>query len=164
MFEESVGRVIGAERSAHGGDRDLRFAIVPDEGHDFLAKVGIENRLNVAAMKRVRFLVVKAEAIDGINCKEFDAASMYKIGKRSDHALAFEFPLVTGTGGKTKERRTPVAVHDDAELDAQPGRVPAMVFALHCEVPSEPRESSMAAGAPRGQLICAVKSKTHIVV
>src|SRR5690349_14922093 len=73
MFEERVCSVIGAEGSAHGGDGNLRLAVVPDKGNDFFAQVRIELRLNVAAMERMSGLVVEALAVDGIDAVEFDA-------------------------------------------------------------------------------------------
>src|SRR5271165_1853889 len=131
MLEESVGGVIRAEGSAHGGDGNLRLAVIPDERNDLFAEIGIENGLDVAAMKRMSTLVVKAEAIDGIDGIELDAASIDEIGEGTDHALAFEFPFVAGTGGKTDERRTPMTVSDDSEIEAEARRVPAMVFTFH---------------------------------
>lgn len=120
MFKERVGGVIGAEGSTHGGDGDaLGLAIVPDEGDDFLAKVGIENGLNVAAMKRMSAFVIEAEAVDGIDTEDFYFAGFDEIGESADHALAFEFVFIAGTGGKTEKRLAPVAVDDDAEVQAQ---------------------------------------------
>ena len=43
MLEEGVGGVIGAKRSAHGGNSNLRMAMIPDEGNYFFTQVGIEN-------------------------------------------------------------------------------------------------------------------------
>jgi len=63
-----------------GGDADLRLATAPDEGHDFFAKVGIEDRLDVATMKRVRRLVVEREAVDGVDAEEFYFAGVDEIG------------------------------------------------------------------------------------
>ena len=71
MLEERVGGVIRAEGSAHGGNGDLRSAVIPDEGNDLFAEVGIENGLNIAAVKRVSVLVVKTEAVDGVDGIEY---------------------------------------------------------------------------------------------
>src|SRR5712675_3565382 len=125
MLEERVGGVICAEGHAHGGDADLRLATAPDEGHDFFAKVGIEDGLHVAAMKRVRGLVVERKAVDGIDAEEFYFAGVDEIGEGADHALAFEFELVAGAGGETEQRRSPVTVDDHAEFDAEAWRMPA---------------------------------------
>src|ERR1700674_3783909 len=131
MFEERVGGVIRAEGSAHGGNSDaLRLAIVVDEGHDLFAEIGIEHGLDIAAMERMRGFVVEAVAVDGIDAKEFDLAAVNKIGKRADHALAFELPFVAGAGGIADERRPPMAKNGDAQLDAEPRRMPAVVFAF----------------------------------
>lgn len=134
MLEEGVCGVIGAEGGAHGGDGDaLALAVVPDEGNDFLAKVGIEDGLNIAAMERMCALVIKAEAVNGIDAKDFEFAAIDEVGERANHALAFEFVLVTGAGGKTDERLAPMAVDDDAKVKPQAGRVPAVNFAFHEE-------------------------------
>jgi len=131
MLEQGVGGVIGAEGSAHGGNGDLRLAVIPDEGNDLFAEVGIENGLDIAAVKRVSAFVVKAEAVDGVDGIELDAASIDEIGEGADHALAFEFPFVASTGGKTQERRAPMAVGNDTEIEAEARRQPAMVFTFH---------------------------------
>ena len=91
------------------------LAIVPDKGDDFLAQIGVEHGLHVAAMKRVRALVVEAVVVDGIDGEKFDAAGVDEVGERADHALIFEFPLVAGAGGKADQRLAPVAVDHDAE-------------------------------------------------
>src|SRR6266481_5273793 len=84
MLEKAVGGVVCAKRSAHCGDGNaLRLAVVPDERDDLFTQVRIENGLDVAAVKWVRALVVKA--------------------------LALELPLVARAGRKTKERRAPVS-------------------------------------------------------
>src|SRR5713226_3645476 len=139
MLEEGVGRVIRAERHAHGGDADLRLAIAPNERHDFFAQIRVEYGLHVAAMKGMRGLVVEREAVDGIDAEEFHFAGVDEIAERADHALAFEFPLVAGTRREAEQRRSPVAVDHDAQFDAQAWRMPAMNFALHRY---EPRSST----------------------
>ena len=68
--------MVRAERCAHRGDADpWSFAIVEDERHHFFAQVGIEDRLHVAAVKRMRAAIVKAEAVDGIDAEEFHFAA-----------------------------------------------------------------------------------------
>ena len=119
MTEEGVGGVIGAEGSAHSGDGDAGLAVIVDEGDDFLSEVGIEDGLYIAAMKRMRAFVVKAETVDGVDGVELDAASVDEFGKGADHGLAFEFPLVTSAGGKTENGRAPVAVGNDAKIEAE---------------------------------------------
>lgn len=131
MTEKRVGRVIGTEGSAHGGDGDARLTIIPDEGDDFLGEIGIEDGLDVAAMKRVSGFVVEAEAVDGVDGVELDAAGVDEFGESANHALAFEFPLVSRAGGETENGRAVVAVNDDAEIEAEARGVPAMIFAFH---------------------------------
>jgi len=117
--------------------------MIPDKGNDLFAEIGIENGLDIAAMKRASTLVVKAEAIDGVDGIELDAAGIDEIGEGADHALAFEFPFVASTGGKTEERRAPMAVGDDSEIEAEAWRVPTMVFTFHQKRPFFARERSM---------------------
>src|SRR6266567_1643588 len=132
MLKETVRGVVRAEGSAHGGDGDARrLTVVPDEGHDLFAQVGIEKRLDVAAMKWVHAFVVKAEPVDGIDAEEFDFSPIDEIRKSTDHALPFEFPLITRAGGKAHDRRAPVAVDNDTQFHAQPVRVPAVIFTFH---------------------------------
>src|SRR5262249_10518618 len=71
MFEKHIGGVIGAEGSAHGGDSNVGFAVVPNERNHFVAEVAIENGLHPAAVLGVRIFVVKAEAVDGVEGEEF---------------------------------------------------------------------------------------------
>src|SRR6266704_4337026 len=132
VLEEAVCGVVRAKRSAHRRDRNaLCLTIVPDEGHDLFTQIGIENGLDVAAVKRMRTLIVKAVPGDGIHGKEFDSSGIDEIRERADHALALELPLVAGAGRETKHRRAPMPVDDDAQLHAKPVRVPAVIFALH---------------------------------
>src|SRR6266403_1116117 len=124
--------MVRAEGSAHGRDGDAwRLAVAPDEGNDFFAQVGVKNGLDVAAMKRMRVLVVKAESIDGVDGEEFHSSGVNEIREGPDHALAFELHFVAGTGGKAQQRRTVMAIDDHTELDAEPRRVPAVIFAFH---------------------------------
>src|SRR6266850_929460 len=124
--------MVRAEGSAHRGDGDAgRLAVVPDKGNDFFTQIGVENGLDVAAMKRMRALIIETEAIDGVNGEEFHSSGVNEIRQCADHALAFELHLVAGTGGKAQQRRTVMAIDDHAELDAEPRRVPAVIFAFH---------------------------------
>src|SRR5271169_1092398 len=157
MLEQRVSRVISAKGGAHCGDGHMGLAIIPDEGDDFLAKIGIKNGLNIAAMERMHTLVVEAEAIDGIDGVKLDAAGINEIRKSTDHALALELPLVAGTGRKTEERRPPVSINDNAKFEAQARRMPAMVLTLHVECPFEPRERSIRAAQGSGQCNCSSK-------
>ena len=118
MAEEGVGGVIGAEGCAHGGDGNARLAVIVDEGNDFLGQVGVEYGLDVTAMEGMSAFVVEAEAVDGINGVELDAAGVDELGEGADHGLAFEFPFVASAGGETEDRRAPMAVGDNTEINA----------------------------------------------
>src|SRR5205807_4161820 len=65
VLKQAVRGVVRAKRSAHRCNRNaLRLAMVPDKRHDLFAQVRIKDRLDVAAVKRVRSLVVKTVPID----------------------------------------------------------------------------------------------------
>ena len=132
VSEKRVGSVIGTEGRSHGGDGDAGLARAPNEGDDFFAEVGVKDRLHVAAVKRVCGFVVETQTVDGIHGVELDPAGINERSKGSDHALAPEFPFVTSAGGKAEQWRSPVAVHDDAEVEAETRGMPAMIFAFHC--------------------------------
>ncbi len=125
------------------------MAIIPNERNDFFAEVGIENRLDVAAVKGVSGFVVKAETVDGIDGIKFNATCIDEIGEGANHALALEFKFIASTGGKTEERWAPMSVSDDTEIQAKAGRVPAVVFTFHardlssCGKRSMPAEGKM---------------------
>src|SRR3974377_950747 len=107
------------------------MAIVPNERDNFIAQVGVENRLHVTAVKGVRTFVVEAEAVDGIDAIKFDAPTIDEIRKGANHALAVAFPFIARAGGKAEERRAPVTKNDDTHIAAQTWRIPAMIFAFH---------------------------------
>jgi hypothetical protein len=119
VAEQRIGSVVGAEGSTHGGDSNARLAIVKDKRDDFLREISIEDRLNVATVEGMRAFVVEAEAVDGIDCVELDATSVDEFGERADHALSFEFPLVTGAGRKTEDGGAVVPIDDDAEIESE---------------------------------------------
>src|SRR5271165_292363 len=124
--------MICTERRAHRGNRDsVALAIVPDEGNDLFSKVGIENGLYITAVQGMRALVVKTEAVDGIDAEDFYLPAFDKIGERADHALAFELRLVARASRETENRLPPMAVDKHAHVDAQPRRIPAVIFAFH---------------------------------
>src|SRR6201981_2512043 len=82
-------------------------------------------------MKWMSSFIVKAQAVDGIHAVELKLAAIDEIGERADHGLAFQFPFVAGAGGKADQRRAIMAVNDNAEIEAQAMRIPAMDFTFH---------------------------------
>src|SRR5271156_5446669 len=95
MLEQAIRRVVRAERSSHRGNRDAgRLAIVPDEGNHFLADVGVELRLHVAAMEWMSAFVIKPRPVHRIHAKKFHAACVNQRREAADEPLALEFPLV----------------------------------------------------------------------
>src|SRR5580704_9627723 len=133
MFEERICGMVGAEGSAHGGDGDARLATLPNERHHFFGEIGIEDRLDIAAMKWMRALVVKAQTVDGVDAVDLDTAAIDEIRERTNHSLPFHFPLVASTGGKRENRGAPVAVDSNAKIETKAGRMPAVIFTFHLE-------------------------------
>ena len=120
--------------------------MIPDEGNNFFAEIGIENGLDVTAVKGVSTFVVEAETVDGVDGIELDAAGVDEIGESADHALALEFEFIAGTGGETEKRRAPMSIGNDTEVQAEAGRVPAVVFTFHAKEPFVMREEKYASG------------------
>src|SRR5436309_3686444 len=59
VLEKRIRGMVRPKGSAHGRDGDAgRLAVVPDEGNDFLTQIGVENGLDVAAMERMRTLII----------------------------------------------------------------------------------------------------------
>ena len=66
-----------------------------------------------------------------LTLKNFTLPPSMKSPSESIKPWCFELPLVAGAGGKADQRRSPVAVHDDAHVHAQARRMPAVIFAFH---------------------------------
>ncbi len=77
-----------------------RLAAIPDEGNDLGSDVGVVLRLNVAAMKRMRALVVETFSADLADREEFHPPAVDELAKRLDDALIFVFPFVAAAGRK----------------------------------------------------------------
>ncbi len=101
MLEEGVGRVVGAERCAVGGDRDAgRLAQGVDEGDDFARHVVVVLRLEPAAMEGVRSFVAERIALHAVDGKESDSPLLDVRAEGADHALAFLLMFVAHAGGE----------------------------------------------------------------
>src|SRR6266404_6370223 len=82
-------------------------------------------------MKWMSSFIVKAQAVDGIHAVKFQFAAVDEIGESADQGLAFQFPFVAGAGWEADQRRAIVAVNNNAEIEAQAMRIPAMDFTFH---------------------------------
>src|SRR5258708_25704919 len=132
VLEEAVRSVVRAKRSAHRRDRNaLCLTIVPNKRDDLFPQVRIKNDLDVAAMKRVRALIVKTLPIDRIHGEKFDSSGFDEIRERADHALALELPLVAGAGREAQERWAPMTEDAGGPPHAEAGRVPSVKFTFH---------------------------------
>src|ERR1700747_3483294 len=95
MFEESVGRVKGAERCAQRGNPDARrLALGIDERENFVRNIGIVLRLHPAPMEWVRSFVIERIALHAVDAEDSDAPLLDVGAERANHALTFHFPFV----------------------------------------------------------------------
>src|ERR1700740_3572666 len=95
-------------------------------------------------------LVIKAEPVNRVYCVKLDAPRINEFRQRAHHALPFQLPFVTRTGGKPQHRRPPMAINYTADFESQPRGMPALIFAFHCEMLSVLRETSMPAHSELG--------------
>ena len=117
MLEEGVGRVIGTERCAVGGDRDAgRLAHGVDEGEDFVRHIGVVLRLHPAAMERVRSLVCERIALHAVDAEDSDSPLVEVRAEGADHALTFLLLLVAHAGGEGEDGHAVMAVNGDAHV------------------------------------------------
>jgi hypothetical protein len=79
----------------------------------------------------MRAFVVKAEPVDRIDAENFYFSAINEIGQRADQALAFEFKLIARARRKSEYWLSPVAVHKHAHVEAEPVRIPAVIFTFH---------------------------------
>ena len=123
MLEQSIRRMVSAERSSHRGNRNARrLAVVPDERHHFLAHVSIKLRLHVAPVKRMRALIVKPRPVHRIHAEKFHAPGVNQRLERRRSFLALSSSHSSpALVGKSHQRRTPVPVHHHAHIPSPAG-------------------------------------------
>ena len=120
MLEEGVGRVIGAERCAVGGDRDARrLAHGVDEWEDFAGHVVIVLRLQPAAVKRMRAFVAERITLHAVDAEDSDSPRVQIRAESANHALTFLLMLVAATGGEGKDGHAVMPVNIDAHVAAE---------------------------------------------
>src|SRR5438132_578554 len=120
MLEEGVGRVIGAERCAVGGDRDARrLAHGVDEWEDFAGHVVIVLRLQPAAVKRMRVFVAERIALHAVDAEDSDSPRVQIRAESANHALTFLLMLVAATGWEGEDGHAVMSVNIDAHVAAE---------------------------------------------
>src|SRR4029077_15634094 len=120
MLEKGVGRVISTERCAVGGNWDAgRLALGVDEGEDFARDVVVVLRLQPAAMKRMRALVIERLALDSVDAENPDSSLVEVWAQGTDHSLAFLLLLVAHAGGEGAEGHAVMAVKGDPHVAAE---------------------------------------------
>src|SRR5262249_42987559 len=118
--------------AAGGGDRDARrLRLVEHERRDLAGDVGIVHGLDVAAVARVRALVVPGLVVDGVDAEELHLAVVDVVAEGRDHALALVLPLVAPAGREGHDRVAVVAVDEHVHVPPEAVAVPAMVLAMH---------------------------------
>src|SRR5205807_5458001 len=132
MLEEGVGRVIGAERCAVGGDRDARrLAHGVDEWEDFAGHVVVVLRLQPAAVKRMRAFVAERIALHAVDAEDSDSPRVQVRAESANHALTFLLMLVAATGGEGKDGHAVMPINIDAHVAAETVRIPIVMVAVH---------------------------------
>ena len=132
MFEERVGRVIGAKRCAQGGDPDARrLALGIDERKNFVRHIGVVLRLHPAPMKRVRSLVCERIALHAVDAEDSDSALVDVRAESANHALPFLLPFVAHAGGEGEDGPAVIAVNSDAHVPTDTVRVPTLMVTMH---------------------------------
>ena len=117
MLEEGVGRVIGAERCAVGGDRDARrLAHGVDEWEDFAGHVVVVLRLQPAAVKRMRAFVAERIALHAVDAEDSDSPRVQIRAESANHALAFLLMLVAAARREREDGRAVIAVNSDTHV------------------------------------------------
>src|SRR5439155_27350065 len=95
MFEESVGRVKGAERCTERGNPDARrLALGIDERENFVRHIGIVLRLHPAPMEWVRSLVSERIVVHAVDAEDSDSSLLQVGTEGANHALTFHLPFV----------------------------------------------------------------------
>jgi hypothetical protein len=132
MLEESVGRMIGAERRAQRGNPDAwRLALGVDERENFIRHVGIVLRLHPASVEGVRSFVCEGIALHAVDAEDADAALVNVRREGANHALTFHFPFVAAARRERQDGRAVIAVNSDAHIPIQTVRVPALMITMH---------------------------------
>ena len=142
MFEESVGRVKGAERCAERGNPDARrLALGIDERENFVRHIGVVLRLHPAPMKRVRSFVLERIAVHAVDAEDSDA-SLLQVGvEGANHALTFHLPLVAAARREREDGPAVIPVNGNAHVAIETVRVPTLMVTMHAV-----REDSGSAG------------------
>ena len=132
VLEESVGRVIGAERCAERGDADARrLALGVDEWKNFVCHIGIVLSLHPTPMEGMRSLVLERIAVNAVDAEDPDAPFFQVRAERAYHALAFHLPFVTTARWEGEDGRTVISVDGDTHVPIEAVRVPRLMITMH---------------------------------
>jgi len=117
MFQESVGRVISAERCAQRGNPDAwRLALGIDERENFVRHIGIVLRLHPTSMEGMRALVIKRIALHAVDAEDSNSALLDVGAERANHALTFHLRFVAAAGREGEDGSAVIAVNRNAHF------------------------------------------------
>src|ERR1044071_1626785 len=132
MLEQSVARMIGAERGAESGHPDARrLALRVDERENFVSYIGVVLRLHPAPVEGMRALVIERIALHAVDAEDSDASRVDVRAECANHTLTFLLPLVAHASGEGEDGRTVVAVNCDAHVPVETVRVPSLMVTMH---------------------------------
>ncbi len=117
MLQCEVGRVVGAEARARGGNVDLGcLAILADEGHQILEHVALEEHVALDAPARVALAARPGLGHVRFRAVELEPARLDQLGQGLDHAVGL--PLVGHARGRgeDQQRRAEVAVAPQVDV------------------------------------------------
>src|SRR5262249_49068923 len=132
MLEESVGRMIGAERSTQRGNSDARrLALGVDERENFVCYIGVVLRLQPAPVEGMRAFVIERIALHAVDAEDSDSPLINVRTEGANHTLTSLLPLVAHASGEGEDGRTVVAVNCDAHVPVETVRVPSLMVTMH---------------------------------
>src|SRR6266481_8633638 len=132
MLEESVGRMIGAERCAQCGNPDARrLALGVNERKNFVRHIGVVLRLHPAPVEGVRSLVLERIAVHAVYAEDSDAPLLQVGAEGANHALAFHLPFVAAALREGEDGPAVVAINCDAHVAIETVRVPTLMVTMH---------------------------------
>jgi hypothetical protein len=98
------------------------------EWRDLFSDILIILRLPPGTLRRMNVLIQPTPAIDAVDGKDLDKASINVMGDGADQAKSLVLLTIGGGGGKYKERLTPMTIHDNGHVLLQAWAVPVMIF------------------------------------
>jgi hypothetical protein len=132
MLEESVGRVIGAERCTQRGDPDAgRLALGIDERENLVRHIVVVLRLQPAPMEGMRSLVIERIALHAVDAEDADSPLVDVRSEGANHALTFHLRFVAAARREGEDGRAVIPVNGDTHVPIETVRVPTLMVTMH---------------------------------